>query len=92
MELYRKCTPEIYPFLVIDTTLPLDNPLHFRKILLEEVYRVVMTNVKKIRDKELQCDIKKTAAKISALSLGKIDQYEYLTGKQILPQHQHRII
>ena len=53
MELYRKCTPEIYLFLVIDTTLPLDNPLHFRKILLEEVYRVVMTNVEKIRDEEL---------------------------------------
>ena len=53
MELYRKCTPEIYLFLVIDTTLPLDNPLHFRKILLEEVYRVVTTNVEKIRDEEL---------------------------------------
>ena len=35
MKIYRKCTSEPYSFLVNDTTLPLDNPLRFRKNLLE---------------------------------------------------------
>ena len=32
------------------------------------------------------------AAKISALSSGKIDKYEYLAGEEILPSDQSRII
>ena len=35
--LYRKCTADPYSFLVIDTTLPLGNPLHFQNNLLESV-------------------------------------------------------
>ena len=35
MKIYRKCTTEPYTFLVIDTDLPSDNPLRFRKNLLE---------------------------------------------------------
>ena len=38
-----------------------------------------------IRDEKLQYDIIREAAKILALSSGKIDKYEYLTGKEILP-------
>ena len=38
----------------------------------------------KIRDQKLQYNINKEVAKISALSSGKIDKYEYLTGKEIL--------
>ena len=34
-KIYRKCTPEPYYFLLNDTTLPSDNPLRFRKNLLE---------------------------------------------------------
>ena len=45
----------------------------------------------KIRDEKLQQDIKKEAAKISPMSSGKIDKYECLTGKEILPD-QIRII
>ena len=40
------------------------------------------------KDKELQCDINREAAKISALSSGKIHKYEYLTGENILPSNQ----
>ena len=40
------------------------------------------------RDEKLQYDINKKAATISNLSSGKIDKYEYLTGKQILPYNQ----
>ena len=42
-----------------------------------------MTIGDKIRDKKLQYDINREAAKISALSSGKIDKYEYLTGEEI---------
>ena len=39
-----------------------------------------------------QYDINREAAKISALSSGKIDKYEYLTGEEILPSNQKQII
>ena len=51
-----------------------------------------MTIHDKIRDEKLQYDINREAAKISALSSGKIDKYEYLTGEEILPSDQKRVI
>ena len=50
-----------------------------------------MTNDCNIRDKKLQYEINRKAAKI-ALSSGKIYRYEYLTGEDILPFDQSRII
>ena len=38
MNLYKKCTVKPYSFLVIDTTLPSDNPSRFRKNVLERIY------------------------------------------------------
>ena len=38
----------------------------------------------KIKDEKLQYDINRKAAKISALSSGKIDKCDYLTGEEIL--------
>ena len=38
-----------------------------------------------IWDEKLQFDFNREAAKISALSSGKIDKNEYFTGKEILP-------
>ena len=49
-----------------------------------------MTIDEKIRDQKLQYDINREAAKISALSSGKIDKYEYLTGEEIIPSEQSR--
>ena len=46
----------------------------------------------KIKDEKLQNDINREAAKISALSSGKMDKYEYLTGEEILPSIQQQII
>ena len=46
----------------------------------------------KIRDEKLLCDINREATKVSALSSGKIDKYEYLSGQQILQFDQSRII
>ena len=43
------------------------------------------------RDGKLQYDINREAAKISALSSGKIRKYEYLTGEDILPSNQQQI-
>ena len=51
-----------------------------------------MTINDQIRDEKLQYDINREAAKISALSSGKIHKYEYLTGKDILPSNQQQII
>ena len=44
------------------------------------------------RDEKLQYDINREAAKISALSSGKIHKYEYLTGEETLPSNQQQII
>ena len=41
-----------------------------------------MTFHDKIRDERLKYDINREAAKTSALSSGKIEQYEYLTGEE----------
>ena len=51
-----------------------------------------MTISDQIRDEKLQYDINREAAKISALSSGKIYKYEYLTGEDILPSNQQQII
>ena len=42
----------------------------------------------KIRDEKLQYGINREAAKISAISSGKIDKYEHLTGEEILLSDQ----
>ena len=51
-----------------------------------------MTIEDQIRDEKRQYHIKKEAAKISALSSGKIDKYEYYTREEILPSNQQQII
>ena len=45
-----------------------------------------------IRDEKLQYDIYREAAKTSALTSGKIDKYEYVTGEEILPSNQRQVI
>ena len=52
----------------------------------------IMTIYDQIRDEKLQYDINREAAKISASSSGKIHEYEYLTGQDILPYNQQQII
>ena len=51
-----------------------------------------MTINDQIKDGKLQYDINSEAAKISALSSGKLHKYEYLTGEDILPSNQQQII
>ena len=51
-----------------------------------------MTINDQIRDEKLQYDVNREAAKISALSSGKIHKYEHLTGEDILPSNQQQVI
>ena len=44
------------------------------------------------RDEKLKYDINREAAKISALSSGKIHKYKYLAGDEILPSDKQQII
>ena len=47
-----------------------------------------MTAEDQIKDEKLQYDVNREAAKISALSSGKTDKYEYLICEEILPSNQ----
>ena len=51
-----------------------------------------MTIDNTIRDEKLQNDINRKAAKLPVWSPGKIDKYEHLSGEEILPFDQSRII
>ena len=51
-----------------------------------------MTIDDQIKDEKLQYDINREAAKISALSSGKFNKYEYLTGEEVLPSNKQQII
>ena len=46
----------------------------------------------KIRDEKLQNYVNIETAKISALSSGKLDKFDYLTDEEILPSNQRQII
>ena len=77
-------------FSVIDNTLA--KILKYRRNILETIYKLIMIIDEKIRDEKLQYDISREAAKISALSSGKIDKCKYLTREEILPPDQRRVI
>ena len=51
-----------------------------------------MTIDDQINDERIQYDVNREAAKMSALSSGKINKYEYLTDEEILPSNQKQII
>ena len=92
INIYKKCTAKPYPFLVNDATLPSNDSFKVQKESFKIIYNKIMTIKDQIRDEKLQYDINREAAKISALSAGKIDKYEYLTGEEILPSNQQQII
>ena len=51
-----------------------------------------MTIYDQIKYEKLQYDVNREAAKISALSSGKFNKHEYLTGEEILPSNKQQII
>ena len=92
MNLYKKLSVKPYSFLLTDTTLASDNPLCFKKNLLERIYKLIMKTNDKSRGEKLQQNINKEAVKISAFSSRKIDKYEYLTGEEISPSNQSQMV
>ena len=52
----------------------------------------MMTINDQVKDEKLQYNINGEAAKIFALSSGKLHKYEYLTDEDILPSTQQQII
>ena len=64
----------------------------FRKNLIERILKLIMTMDDEIRDEKLQYDVNREEQKILAVSYGNIDQYEFLTGEEILPSDQRRVI
>ena len=75
--------------MTIDTTLPVNNPIRFRKkcfrfSLIETTLteQVKIVN-EKIKANKAQYDLDKEAAKISALSSGELEIYDYLTGEDL---------
>ena len=71
-------------------------PLH--QIILQDleksfsIYNKIMAIDDQIRDTKLQYDNDREAAIISAISSGKSNKYECLTGEKILPSNQKQII
>ena len=82
MNLYKKCTVKPYFCLMIDCNLHLDNSSRFRKILLERIQKVIMTIDDKIRDKKLQYDINREAAKYQHYHQVKLINMNFLQVKK----------
>ena len=91
MNFYKKYTSKLYSFLMIDTTLVSLNHLRFKKLLQEEYKNQSWQLIIRLEIKTTY-DFNREAAKISALSLGKIDKYEYLAGEEILLVNESQII
>ena len=73
--------------------------LRLHEIILQGLEKIFLTYIIKImtiddpiRDEKLQYNINREAAKISALSSGKVHKYGYLTSEDILPSNQQQII
>ena len=73
IKLYKDYTKEPYLFLVNNTTLPSDNSL-----------RLSVNN--KIEQNKAQYDLDRQTAKVSAFLSRNVSKYEFLTGKDVLPQ------
>ena len=61
--------------------------LGLEKAFFVYIIKIVAIN-DQIRDEKLQYDNNRETAKISALSSRNIQEYEYLTGEDILPSNQ----
>ena len=64
-------------FLSVNTTLPADNPMRFRKNFSVKILD------DKIKSNKAQYDLDREADKISALSSDDLEKYEYLTAEDL---------
>ena len=68
--------------MVIDTALTSENPLLFRKDLLERILKLIMTIDDKFGDENYMMILTEKQQKYwHYLSSGKIDKYGYIAGK-----------
>ena len=88
MKIYRKCTSEPYSFMLIDTALPSGDPMNLERIF-QNIF-IKMTKIgqlkildNKIRANKAQYNLDRQTAKISALSSGELEKYEYLSGEDL---------
>ena len=81
MKLYKDCAKEPYSILVNCTTLSSDNPLTLNLISEE-----IKTINNKIKQNKARYNLDRQTAKISALLSGNVCKYEFLTGKNDLPE------
>ena len=87
MKLYKEYTKEPYSFLVNNTTLHQINHYDLGrtcyKMGLSEKIQALNN---KVKQKKVQYDLERRAAKISALSSENVSEYEFLSGKDVLPE------
>ena len=89
LKIYRNCTKEPYSFLTIDTTLPADDPMRFRKNFSNSSFtKITLTGQVKILDDKIrankaQYDLNRQTIKISVLSSKDLEIYEYLTSEDV---------
>ena len=88
LKIYREYTEEPINFLTINTTLPANNPLRFRKNLFDVYKKLTVTDHikilnRKVKLNEAQYNVDRKTAKIFALSSNNLDKYEYLTGEDL---------
>ena len=73
--------------MTIDTTLPANNSLRLRNIKIFLIKMTLTDELKILDDKikaiQAQYDLDRKAAKISALSSGELEKYEYLSGEDL---------
>ena len=84
IKIYRVCTKEPFNFLTIDTT----KYNKFIKNIDETLENMTVKDQLKILDNKIRqnkadYDLYRKNAKISALSSGRLDKYEYLTGEDL---------
>ena len=85
LKIHRNCTEEPYSFLTIDITLPAENAMRVRKFFFRfSIIKMTLIEQIKILDDKIkankaQYDLDREAAKISSLSSGELEKYEYLT-------------
>ena len=88
MKLYNKYTKKLYSFSVNNTTLSSDNPLQFRKSLLQKksIDEKIKVIDNKIQQNKGQYSLDRKTAKISALLSRNNSKYDFLTSKDVLPE------
>ena len=88
MNFCRKCTNKPRSFFTIDTTLPGNNPLRFRKKCFTFIIKMKLTDGlkilgEKIKTNQDQYDLDIEAAKTSSLSSKELYKYEYLISEDL---------